>query len=280
VKNPDAAAPVWFVVGASGGLGSALTALATERGALVVAGYCETEVDDQAAGWMTAQLDIAEASSVRAAVSDVLVSLGRIDVIVDCAGRGLIGALEECDDYSVRDVLATNLIGALNLARAVVPVLRRQRTGHLIYIGATVAERPRAGAAVYAASKAAVNAFAHALHEELKPFGVRVTVITPGAVRTEFVTRSTTWAPPLEPYEATRSDVRALLHAPVSPNALTPDDVAELGWAAVADENAPIRLAASQTVIRSARRSLEAQGRVLDSAEDFLRVRCTEADTS
>jgi NAD(P)-dependent dehydrogenase (short-subunit alcohol dehydrogenase family) len=186
---------VWFVTGASSGFGLEISRQALDRGDAVVATARRPEV---AAAVLAAPrdrlavvpLDVTSEPAARAAVERALEAFGRIDVLVNNAGRGLFGAVEETTLADARAVLEPNVLGVLAVTRAVLPVMRRQRSGRIVMMSSMGGFSSGAGFGVYAASKFAVEAIGEALAEELAPFGVRVTIVQPGVFETGFAVSS------------------------------------------------------------------------------------------
>jgi NAD(P)-dependent dehydrogenase (short-subunit alcohol dehydrogenase family) len=176
---------VWFVTGASRGLGAEIARAALAAGHEVVA-----TARDRAsipAASLALALDVTDEAQARAAVDAAVARFGRIDVLVNNAGHGLVGAVEEASDQEVRAVFETNVFGLLNVTRAVLPVLRRQRSGHVLNMSSVGGFIQGGGWGVYGATKFAVEGLSEALHAELAPLGVRVTVVEPGLFRTDFL---------------------------------------------------------------------------------------------
>ncbi|GAA3828867.1 oxidoreductase [Streptomyces chiangmaiensis] len=206
---------VWFVTGSSRGLGADITRAALAAGHQVVATARSAEsvsrqFPDAGDALLAVPLDVTDQSQIEAAVSAAVQRFGRIDVLVNNAGSGLLAAVEEADADAVRAVYATNVFGVLAVQRAVLPVLRRQRSGHVINIGAIAGFVSFAGWGVYASTKFAVEGFTEALHDELAPLGVHVTIVEPGFFRTDFLDPSslTTGVHVIDDYAATSGAMR------------------------------------------------------------------------
>jgi NAD(P)-dependent dehydrogenase (short-subunit alcohol dehydrogenase family) len=194
---------VWFVTGASSGFGLQISRRALERGDAVVATARRPEVAAAAPRDRLAvvPLDVTSEQAARAAVERAVDAFGRIDVLVNNAGRGLFGAVEETTLADARAVFEPNVLGVLAVTRSVLPVMRRQRSGHIVMMSSMGGFAAGAGFGVYAASKFAVEAIGEALAEELAPFGVRVTIVQPGVFETGFaVSSSETASEPLPAY--------------------------------------------------------------------------------
>ncbi|MEU9387885.1 SDR family NAD(P)-dependent oxidoreductase, partial [Streptomyces sp. NPDC048279] len=136
---------------------------------------------------LTMALDVTDPQSIQAAVDAAVDRFGRIDVLVNDAGTGLLAAVEESDDAAVRAVYETNVFGPLAVQRAALPVLRRQRAGHVIDISSIVGFATAPGWGIYASTKFAVEGFTETLHTELAPLGIHVTLVEPGFFRTGFL---------------------------------------------------------------------------------------------
>jgi NAD(P)-dependent dehydrogenase (short-subunit alcohol dehydrogenase family) len=166
-------------------------------------------------------LDLADTASVRAAVAAAFAALGRVDVIVSNAGFGLVGAAEELTDEQIDEQVRANLIGPVQLARAVIPRLRRQGGGHIIQVTSMV---PVAipGLSLYHATKWGLEGFWEAVIPEIAPFGIGVTMVQPGSARTSFG-RNVAVAPALPDYEQTPVATRRA-HRPRRPGENGPGD--------------------------------------------------------
>ena len=178
---------VWFITGASRGFGALLVDEALARGNQVVATARRVEDIQARKGVLPLQLDVADEDQAQAAVGAAVKEFGRIDVVVNNAGHGLLGAVEEATDQVARAVFDTNVFGVLNVQRAVLPVLRKQRSGHLVQISSVGGFTGTPGWGVYAATKFAVEGFSEALAGELEPLGIHVTIVEPGLFRTDFL---------------------------------------------------------------------------------------------
>lgn len=181
---------VWFVTGASRGFGLEIVRQLLERGEQVVAtarntsSLAELSCPDRL---LVVPLDVTDQSQADRAVLAAVESFGGIDVLVNNAGRGLLGAVEEATDAETRAVFDTNVFGLLNVTRSVLPVLRRQRRGRIINISSVLGFSAKMGWGVYAATKFAVEGLSEALRAELEPVGVQVCLVEPGLFRTDFL---------------------------------------------------------------------------------------------
>jgi NAD(P)-dependent dehydrogenase (short-subunit alcohol dehydrogenase family) len=181
----------WLITGVSSGFGRELALAALARGDTVIGTLRQAA---QAQDFRALQpgrshavlLDVTRAGDIGPAVQEALQIAGRIDVLVNNAGYGLFGAVEETADAEARAVMETNFFGALGVTRALLPQLREQRSGHIFNISSVAGLVGFPGCGLYAASKFALEGMSEALAGELAPFGVRVTIVEPGGFRTNF----------------------------------------------------------------------------------------------
>ncbi|WP_066944360.1 oxidoreductase [Streptomyces lushanensis] len=206
---------VWFITGASRGLGAAIAREALARGHQVAATGRDLDAlrrtfPDAGEALLPLAADVTDEPGVRAAADAALVRFGRIDVLVNNAGRGLIGAVEEVSDEAARAVFDTNFFGVLTTQRAVLPTLRAQRSGHVINISSVGGFTGSPGWGLYAATKFALEGMSESLRAELAPLGVRVTIVQPGGFRTDFLdgTSLRTEARTIEDYATTSGTTR------------------------------------------------------------------------
>jgi NAD(P)-dependent dehydrogenase (short-subunit alcohol dehydrogenase family) len=185
---------VWFITGASRGLGALIAQAALADGNAVVAAgrnvAAITERLGDSPALLPVALDVTNEAQTNAAVQAALEKFGRIDVLVNNAGFGLVGAIEESSDADVRRMYDTNVFGLLNVTRAVLPAMRARRSGHVINMSSIGGYRSAAGFGAYCSTKFAVEGLTEALHTELKPLGIHATVVEPGYFRTDFLDAS------------------------------------------------------------------------------------------
>jgi NAD(P)-dependent dehydrogenase (short-subunit alcohol dehydrogenase family) len=186
---------VWFITGASRGFGLEIVREALSRGHDVVAtardaAAITTALPEAGDRLLAVALDVTAEQQAKEAVSAAVDRFGRIDVLVNNAGRGLLGAVEEATDAEIRAVYDTNVFGLLNVTRAVAPVLRAQRSGTIVNISSVGGFVGAPGWGVYASTKFAVEGLSESMHAELKPLGVHAMVVEPGYFRTDFLDSS------------------------------------------------------------------------------------------
>lgn len=184
---------VWFVTGASKGLGLSLVRKLLARGHTVAATtrflpVLKKEVDEVSENFFPLEVDIKNEASVKLALQKTIERFGRIDVVVNNAGFGQFGTIEELSDKETRENFDVNVFGMLNVIRNVLPYMRLAHSGHIFNlssIGGFVSST--SGWGVYSATKFAVAGLSEALAVDLKPFGIKVTVVYPGLLRTDFL---------------------------------------------------------------------------------------------
>jgi NAD(P)-dependent dehydrogenase (short-subunit alcohol dehydrogenase family) len=192
---------VWFVTGAGRGMGVDIAQAALAAGHAVVATGRDPERVRAAVGahddLLTIALDITDPASAQSAVAAAVERFGRIDVLVNNAGNFYAGFFEEITAEDFRAQVETNLFGPLNVTRAVLPVMRAQRAGHVVTMSSTAGLIGQEFCTAYAASKFALEGWMESLTPEVAPFGIRTTVVEPGFFRTDLLTpESTSYAEP------------------------------------------------------------------------------------
>jgi NAD(P)-dependent dehydrogenase (short-subunit alcohol dehydrogenase family) len=201
----------WFVTGASRGLGLAVAEAALARGDLVAAAVRDTvAIEPLVAQFgdrlLPLQVDVTDRPGVAAAVSRARETFQRLDVVVNNAGSAVLGAVEEASEEEARAQLETNFFGALWVTQAALPHLRAQRGGHVVQISSVggVAGFPMVG--LYNASKFALEGLSEALAQEVAEFGIKVTLVEPGALRTDWPQASLSLAAPVDAYANARAE--------------------------------------------------------------------------
>ena len=176
----------WFITGASRGLGKALAEAALANGDVVVGTSRNGKADLAPSPQLhLLPLDLARPADAASCVARAVKLVGRLDVVCNNAGFGLLGAIEEARPKEIEEVFAVNFFGALAVSQAVLPTLRAQGSGHVINVSSIAGIAPMSGSGIYAAAKGALEALSASLSQELAPLGIRVTCISPGAFRTD-----------------------------------------------------------------------------------------------
>ena len=180
----------WFITGVSSGMGRLLAEAVLARGDSVVGTLRNPDQAEEfkalAPGRAFAViLDVTDRKNIAPAVAEGISRLGGLDVLVNNAGYGLAGVLEESEEDEIDHVIATNLGGTIYVTKAALPALRESR-GHIVNISSMAGLLGLAGMAAYCAAKHGVEGFSESLSAELEPFGVRVTLVEPGGFRTNF----------------------------------------------------------------------------------------------
>jgi NAD(P)-dependent dehydrogenase (short-subunit alcohol dehydrogenase family) len=188
-------AKIWFITGASSGFGAELAKAIIESGDKVAATFRKAQ---QASSFsqqyngsgLGIVLDVRQTEKIPAALQEVIDKFGKIDVLVNNAGYGTIGAIEEFSLEEIRAQMETNFFGAVAVTKFALPMMREQGSGHIVQISSQAGFRATAGFGIYNASKFALEGFSEALAQEVAPFGIKLTIVEPGPFRTEFLAGS------------------------------------------------------------------------------------------
>ncbi|OQP55840.1 short-chain dehydrogenase/reductase [Niastella yeongjuensis] len=199
---------VWFITGSSRGLGRALTEAVLAKGDKVAAtARTPQQLDDLVSKYpqqiLPLRLDVTNKKEITSAVEQAVTHFGRIDVLVNNAGFGVVGAAEAFTDEQVRSQLETNLYAPIEITRVVLPYMRKQRGGRILQISSVGGRSGNPGVSVYQAAKFGLSGFSEALSKEVAPLGIKVTSVEPGGFRTDWAGDSMTYAPAIEGYETT-----------------------------------------------------------------------------
>ncbi|MVN77150.1 SDR family NAD(P)-dependent oxidoreductase [Hymenobacter sp. HMF4947] len=256
----------WFVTGASQGLGLTLVKRLLHEGHRVAATSrhqvsLTQAVGTNSAAFLPLQVDLANPASVQQAIEQAISTLGHLDVVVNNAGYGIGGSIEELTDAETRQAFDVNVFGALNVVRAALPHLRAAGAGHIINISSIAAIAGATGWAVYAATKAALSSFSEVLAQDVANFGIRVTVVEPGAFRTNFLTTESLTLPqqPIAAYEAIRTSHAKYLEMNGA-QAGDPEKAAAAIMQITTEANPPLHLLLGQDAYQRATHKLEVLG--------------------
>src|ERR1700761_4121641 len=199
---------IWFITGSSRGLGRNLTEAVLASGDKVAAtarntGALNDLVEKYGEQIFPIKLDVTDYVGVHQAVADAVAHFGKIDVLVNNAGFGIVGAAEGFTDEQVRSQLETNLYAPIQITRAVLPHMRKERAGRILQISSIGGRVGNPGVTIYQAAKFGLSGFTEALAKEVAPLGIKVTSVEPGGFRTDWAGTSMTYAPQVEGYETT-----------------------------------------------------------------------------
>ena len=203
---------VWLITGSSTGFGRALAEAALAQGdRVIVTARNVSKIQDLEHQYpqtaKAVRLDVTDQAAIQTAVQSSLAAFGRIDVLVNNAGYGLMGAVEEVSDQQIRDQFETNFFGLLNVTRAFIPTFKKQGSGHILNLSSGGGRMTLPTMGLYHASKFAVEGLSETLAQELKPFGIKVTIIEPAAFDTDFANRSLITAHPMPEYDPFRKQI-------------------------------------------------------------------------
>ena len=265
----------WFITGTSSGVGHALALTALDRGDRVAATARDTGplanlVDSFPDQVLAVELDVRDEDAARLAVKRTMEAFGRIDVVVNNAAYGLFGAVEATTGEQTRAIFDTNVFGVLNVLRAALPVLRKQRAGHVVQMSALFGHMSWPGTGVLAATKHAVAGLTEALAIELDPLGIRVTLIEPGALNTPFMSKAV-FAEAIPDYDQTAGAMLRSLSAVPLESLPSASSVATAILKAVDAAKPPLLLALGRSAEDEIRKALTARLSDLDDWADMTR---------
>jgi short-subunit dehydrogenase len=188
-------AKIWFITGASSGFGAELVKAVIESGDKVAATFRKSEQANSFSQQYNGDglgvvLDVTQTQKISPALQEAVKMFGRIDVLVNNAGYGTVGAIEEFSLEEIREQMETNYFGAVAVTKTILPIMREQGSGHIVQISSQSGFRATAGFGVYNASKFAIEGFSEALAQEVAPFGIKLTIVEPGPFRTQFLATS------------------------------------------------------------------------------------------
>ena len=246
---------VWFITGASSGFGRALAEAVLKRGdSAIVCARRKSALDSLAAPYgesaLAVELDVTNADARSRAVAAALDRFGRIDVLANIAGRGSLGAAEEFSPEQLREQMEVNFLAAAEMTLAVLPTMRAQRSGRILQLTSVGGLVSIGGFGPYCASKFALEAWSQALRDEVKPLGIGVTIVEPGAFRTEFA-GSANMRPErrIDAYRPVVDPIEAYLYGGDGKQPGDPAKAAEAMIAAVESDDPPLHLMLGQDAI-------------------------------
>jgi NAD(P)-dependent dehydrogenase (short-subunit alcohol dehydrogenase family) len=239
---------VWLITGSSTGFGRSLAEAALKHGNRLIATARKPEqlqalVDQYPEQVKALPLDVTNLDQVKATVDTAQQAFGRIDVLVNNAGYGLIGALEEVSEEQIQRNFDTNLFGAIHMMRAVLPMMRQQGSGHIVNMSAIAGFTNELGFSIYGGAKFALEGVSEALYGEVAPLGINVTIVEPGPFRTDFIGRSLDRAATsMEAYQPTVGKFLQFLNTIEGKQPGDPDKAAQVLIQVVNSEKPPLRL--------------------------------------
>jgi NAD(P)-dependent dehydrogenase (short-subunit alcohol dehydrogenase family) len=268
---------VWFITGASSGFGRALAEHVVTRSDRVVATARSTDALTALAAAapdrvLALRLDVTRGDDIAAAIAAAHTRFGAIDVVVNNAGFGLVGAVEETSDRDLRDAMETMFFGAVAVTRAVLPGMRARRTGTIVQVTSMGGVTTAPGFGAYCAAKHALEAVSEALAAEVAPLGIRVLVVEPGSFRTQLFGAGFRALPALDAYAATVGPTRAFGAAEHEHQAGDPAKAAAAIYDAVAAGAPALRLPLGADAVELMRRKLDAIAADIDRAEPVARA--------
>jgi NAD(P)-dependent dehydrogenase (short-subunit alcohol dehydrogenase family) len=214
MEDTMADAKVALVTGISSGIGKATAAELAHRGFRVF-GTVRSQAAETPDGIERLVLDVKDDASVQRAVADLVARAGRIDVVVNNAGTSIVGAIEETDLRQAQELFDVNFFGAVRTTRAVLPIMRRQRSGRIVFVSSVVGFLPAPFMGFYSASKHAIEGFGESLDHEVRSLGIRAILIEPGFMKTRLDQNSTVAANTVDDYVDARRRVAANIQASV-----------------------------------------------------------------
>jgi NADP-dependent 3-hydroxy acid dehydrogenase YdfG len=252
---------VWFITGASTGFGRKLAEAVLDKGDRVVATARKedtvADLERENPGRARAvRLDVTDPAQVKASVQAAIDAFGRIDVLVNNAGYGLLGTVEEVSDAQIRQQFETNLFGLLNVTRAVLPLLREQKSGHILNVTSLGGQVSFPTFGMYHGTKYAIEGISESLAKEVAGFGIKVTIIEPGGFKTDFSTRSLARAERIAAYQPVYEELFKAFEHGVSGD---PARAAQAMIQAVEADEPPLRLALGADALHVIRQKLNSE---------------------
>ena len=265
---------VWLITGCSTGFGRELATNALEAGhKVVVTARKPQDIEDIVTGFpdtsIAVKLDVTKPEEIKSSVQESIEKFGRIDVLVNNAGIGYFGAIEESEDEEVRRMFEINFFGLANMIKEVLPIMRKQRSGHIINIASIggLVSFPAVG--FYNATKYAVDGLSESLAKETAPLGIKVTVIAPSGFRTDWAGRSANNSKiVIEDYATTAGQNKNNIRGYSGNQPSDPVRAAKAIIKAVESENPPMRLLLGAAALKGARNKLNELKKDFDAWEE------------
>ncbi|MEO0340889.1 MAG: oxidoreductase [Bacteroidota bacterium] len=242
---------VWLITGASSGFGKAIAEYAVNKGYQVVATARRAEKLEALASNAPEQIlpvtmDVTDRAQVKAGIEKAVDHFGQIDVLINNAGYGIVGALEETPEQELRQQMETNFFGAMAVMQEVLPVLRKQRSGAIVNMSSMGGNMSFGGFSAYSASKFALEGASEALAQEVAPFGIKTMIVEPGAFRTAFAGSALKHMPKIAAYDEIVGGTRDFAKSMDGTQAGDPNKAAAAIDQALQAEHTPLRLQLGQ----------------------------------
>ena len=266
---------IWFITGAGRGMGVHIAKAALAAGNAVLATGRNTATAAEALGeaddLLVVKLDVTSPADAEAAVEAAVDRFGRIDVLVNNAGNFEAGYFEELTPEQMERQLATTLVGPMNVTRAVLPVMRKQRSGHVVTISSSAGFTGVEFGSAYAASKWGVEGWMESLAPEVEPFGIHTTIVNPGFFRTELLTKESTnyAAPTVADYAERSAAQREFWQSQNGKQGGDPAKLAQALLAIVDEEQPPLRFIAGADAIGTAEQQIATLQEQIDAFRDM-----------
>jgi NAD(P)-dependent dehydrogenase (short-subunit alcohol dehydrogenase family) len=266
---------IWFITGAGRGMGVDIAKAALAAGNAVVATgrnpHAVAEAVGAADDLLAVKLDVTSPADAEAAVQAAVDRFGRIDVLVNNAGNFEAGYFEELTPEQIARQLAATLVGPMNVTRAVLPVMRKQRSGHVVTISSSAGFTGVEFGSAYAASKWGVEGWMESLAPEVEPFGIHTTIVNPGFFRTELLTKELTTyaAASIDDYAERSASMREFWESMNGKQGGDPAKLAQALLAIVAKEQPPLRFIAGADAIAQAEAKLAERQQQIDAYRDL-----------
>jgi NAD(P)-dependent dehydrogenase (short-subunit alcohol dehydrogenase family) len=249
---------VWLITGSSRGFGRSLAAAVLAQGDRLVATARKPEqLSDLVTRYgetvRAVALDVTNSEQARAAVAAAMDAFGRLDVVVNNAGYGNMAAIEDATEEDLRAQIETDLWGVIHVTRAALPILRQQRSGHIVQFSSVGGRIGTPGLAAYQTTKWAVEGFSEVLAREVAPLGIKVTLIEPGTFRTDFVVASMRVTEPSEDYQSTVGQMLGYMRQRAGSEPGDPTKAAQAIITIVNEEHPPLRLLLGRDAVWQAR---------------------------
>jgi NAD(P)-dependent dehydrogenase (short-subunit alcohol dehydrogenase family) len=267
----------WLITGTSRGLGRKTAEAVLAAGhRLVATARNPRDLDDlrdeHGDRIRTVALDVRDSHQVQNAVQTAVVEFGGLDVVVNNAGAGRLTSIEDCSDDDFRDQLEVNLWGAINVTRAALPVLRQQRSGHVLMIGSIAGHMALGGGlGPYVTAKFALRGFTESLAAEVAPFGVKVTIVEPGGFRTDWTGSSLVVTEPGEDYRASVGVLIDMICGGAGQETGDPAKAAQVLVDLVGMDEPPLRLLLGNDAVDMVRMADQARNAEIDKWEHVSR---------